>query len=791
MGERYAASLRGYRSELISDAAPGRAAAGGAGASASRAEDDAQATSGALSVIRLALGEGEGELAWSQQGCVRLRLGAAALPRRPEQFVDRAAWPALRPNLREAPTGGFALTSPQLRSRVEVEAKPFRLRLLDRHGDTLLSLGDLRWEQGATQLAIDLGPGDAVYGLADAGAKGNLRGTRVETGGTRGAGSTPRFSTPFVWILRGEPHRGNACGLLVDGFAPCRFDIGSERPDILELHASAGLDLLLLPGPTPADVLTQLADRVGHCPLPPRWALGPQLVCGPKEARAVSRHSPEIPPTGIHIRLGEKPRWSRREWPRAEEIAAQLSRRGIHAVAELPSTLSVDPMDPRYREGLAENAFALADDGAPFVGGSRQRRAVAPDLNRSDVQQWWTRHHRRLLTAGVDGLWTEAALDDWQAQGVPRFADPTQPDVRIAGDALPDLVGHQQVRAARWVVESERPEQRGFTLTSRGGVGAQRLAGALLPVGPASWSTLERVVPQLLGLSMSGLALCGAEIGGASGRCGPELYARWVQLGALQPLARTRLGAEPRGSGTARLQQIVRGAWGLRQRLLPYLEACVREACESGTPVWRSMAYAFPAEESVRDVDDQFLLGPSLLIAPVVTAGARWREVVLPPGTWFDGHDDAMYRGPRRVRIAAPLDRIPFFVRAGSVLPTWNEHRGARLEVFPGADSAFDWVEDDGLHLDAASRSVVPIHLFANVGGRLRLDLGSRSGKPQTPRTLQVRFRGCPCADEVQLDGEPLRETESVPGWLSKGGRLLVSLRDEGRGAGLEIAPAP
>ena len=795
VGERYAASLRGYRSELVSEAPSGRTAAGtGDGTTSQREEPVGDAPDAAVPVLRLELEGGGGTLAWSQSGSLRLRVAPGELPAGPELFVERAAWPPLRPHVRESPTGGFALVAPTQRTRVEVEAKPFRLRWLDRSDDPILDLGELHWSDAErTRISLGLGPDDAVYGLADAGAGGNLRGTRCDLGLDAAEGA-PRFAVPFVWILRGEADGYRSCGVLVDGFAGCRFDVGATHADALAIEAGAeGVDLLLLPGPTPTDVLRQLAERVGSCPLPPRWALGNQLLCSLREAQRLDRRPLDLPPAAVHLRAADPKRSAESASPPASELAAGFARRGIHTVAEVPCSVRVDPMDPRYRDGLAESAFARSEDGAPFVEGRRSGRRVVPDLNHPSVQRWWTRQHRPLLSSGVDGLWTRAALpatESRRSEG-PRFVDPAAPETRRAEATRSRLPSHQHVRAARSVIESERPGERCFTLASRGGVGTQRLAAVLAPGGPARWETLEGLVPQLLGLSTSGLSLCGAEIGGESGRCPPELYARWVQLGALQPFARARLGSEPRGRGTARFGQIVRRAWDLRQRLLPYLEACVRASGASGTPIWRPLAFAFPEDPGSRNIADQFLLGPALLVAPVVARGARTREVYLPPGTWFDWHDDALYRGPRRLQVAAPLDRIPLFVGAGAVLPTWNEHRGPRLEVFPGGDRQFAWVEDDGLRDDAASRSEVRVRLFASVGGRMRLELGRREGRSRAARTLQVRIHACSRAEEVALDGDLLMAGDGVPGWRHQGGRLIVSLRDDGRGAGLEIAPVP
>ena len=237
-------------------------------------------------------------------------------------------------------------------------------------------------------------------------------------------------------------------------------------------------------------------------------------------------------------------------------------------------------------------------------------------------------------------------------------------------------------------------------------------------------------------------------------------------------------------------------------RLLPYLYGLFREAERSGAPVWRPLFYEFPRDERAAEIEDQVMLGPSLLLAPVLDRGARERSAYLPEGSWFDWHDGARYSGPRRVRVPAPLERMPLFVRGGAVLPTRSPVRHVDetpdeplvLEVFPGADAQLDLVEDDGRTLayrgDVVART--PLRLWSRAGGRLRLELSRREGPYAiAERTLRVAVHGCPTADAVHLDGMLLDRGQAPPGWNAVDGRVDVRLLDRGVGASIEIEPAP
>jgi hypothetical protein len=218
--------------------------------------------------------------------------------------------------------------------------------------------------------------------------------------------------------------------------------------------------------------------------------------------------------------------------------------------------------------------------------------------------------------------------------------------------------------------------------------------------------------------------------------------------------------------------------------------------------VWRPLFYEFPDDADSARVEDQFMLGPWLLAAPVVEKGARERELYLPPGRWMAWHDDAQYVGPRRLRVAAPLDRMPLFLRAGAILPTRSPvaHVGETpaepcvLDVVPGDDGSGMLVEDDGestaYRRGHAARTT--LRLWHRAGGRLRLEIGRRQGDFAVPeRSLRVVVRGCPPPRRVYLNGQQLEPGDDPPGYRVADGRVVVRFQDRGDGHSLELDPAP
>jgi alpha-glucosidase len=310
----------------------------------------------------------------------------------------------------------------------------------------------------------------------------------------------------------------------------------------------------------------------------------------------------------------------------------------------------------------------------------------------------------------------------------------------------------------------------------------------------------------LLQLSLSGVPFCGADIGGFAGVCTPELFARWMQIGALYPFARTHsMWLKPRQEPWrfgARVEAISRAALGLRMRLLPYLYGLFHEAAACGTPPWRPLFFEFPDDPEAARVDDQVMLGPSLLLAPVLERGARRRALYLPAGSWISLDDDARFAGPRRIEVEAPLERMPIFVRGGAVIPTQSavQHTGEApdeplvLEVFPGGDSTGFLIEDDG-ETTAHSRGAVArtsLRVRDRAGGRLRLELGARQGAfAIARRPARVVFHAAGSARAVLLDALPLEEAAGAPGFQRRDGRVEVRFEDDGGARSLELEPAP
>jgi alpha-glucosidase len=274
----------------------------------------------------------------------------------------------------------------------------------------------------------------------------------------------------------------------------------------------------------------------------------------------------------------------------------------------------------------------------------------------------------------------------------------------------------------------------------------------------------------LLNLSLSGVAFCGADVGGFHGNCTGELLARWMQLAAFTPFFRnhSNLGTidqEPWAFGP-RIEAICRRYIGLRYQLLPYLYGLFVEAHRHGTPIMRPMFWHYQNDPKAVAAGDQFMLGSELIIAPILRQGATARSVSLPAGVWFDFWTGQAHRGGNHVLVEAALDVLPLFVRAGALLPmiALQQYVGARtadvvnLHIWPGGRGALNWYEDDGKSLDylAGAHYERPIAL-ERVKKINRLQFGAVQGSaPSAVKVWRVLLRQASRPVRVRMDGRPV-----------------------------------
>jgi alpha-D-xyloside xylohydrolase len=290
------------------------------------------------------------------------------------------------------------------------------------------------------------------------------------------------------------------------------------------------------------------------------------------------------------------------------------------------------------------------------------------DLTHPDAYAWWRDGHARLFEQGVDVIKAD-------------FGEQVPADC-IAHAALgrDQLHNLYPLLYQRCVAEATaRARGHGLVFARAGWAGSQRFPTHWGGDPQADWEALAASLRGALSWGLSGGACYATDVGGYLGPPTPELYVRWAQAAVFASHLRFH-GTSPREPWAfgAKAEAVVRRWLDLRYRLIPYLERCLDEALRTGLPVMRAMALAFPAEPEAWPFDTQFMLGPALLVAPILRPGGAVR-LYLPRGRWRDLLTGAGFDGGSALELAYPLERFPVFARAEAEIPLGPaaQHTGA------------------------------------------------------------------------------------------------------------------
>ncbi|MEU1896575.1 glycoside hydrolase family 31 protein [Streptomyces pristinaespiralis] len=470
---------------------------------------------------------------------------------------------------------------------------------------------------------------------------------------------------------------------------------GHDRPGTVEVRMDGGpLRSWVLVGP-PARVLGGWAQLTGAPALPPSWALGPQHVRPGGEEdvrRAVDAHREHgLPLSAVHVGGGPRrapagPATDLEGFPRLSALAKDLRDDGVRLVRAVGPAVGAGPMEALYGHGSAAGLFVRDAGGAEVRGVSGRGDCVFPDFTDPRVREWWGELSGQGASEGFAGMW----LDGNEPVSCTVFAGATLP--RSSRHVLEgrggdhreahNVYGLAMARAAYEGMRGVFPEERPFVVSRSGWAGMQRYGGAWAGDVTAGWPGLRASLSLVLGLGLCGVPYSGPDVDGDDGPSA-ELYLRRLQLSSYMPLLRMRESASPWVYGPEVTAQ-ARAVLVERRRLGPYFMTLAHLARLAGAPYVRPLWWRSPGDRALRDCEDAFLLGDSLLVAPVLEPGADRRAVRLPRGRWYDTHSGRPYDGPGQVLVDAPLSRIPVLARAGAVIPVLDDG-GAQGDASQGA----------------------------------------------------------------------------------------------------------
>jgi alpha-D-xyloside xylohydrolase len=644
-------------------------------------------------------------------------------------------------------------------------------------------------------VSLALGADDGFYtGLGErydhVDARGQIVGMQLEIDGNFESGTTDRH-VPVPWIVSSRGY-----GVFVKSREAGAWDVASTDMSVVRAtFASTAIDVTIVVDPDPLAVVASLTKMTGLARKTPTWALGPMMWRHvDTQAQALGDlamiRSLHVPTTTFWIDDGwqialDTLDFDTTKFPDAAAFAQQTAALGFELfgwnspyLQNPTSSGTQNEAQQLYAMAASNGYFVEESDGTPFSapGPSASEGFGLIDFTSTAARAFWAGRAASAVAVGMNGF----KLD---------YAEDMVPDLLGGRLNLKLSDGESEQTARNYPLGYHGAYRDALASTSDGGVlvvrastyGGAAVADIVWPgdldngfqhrgdVGPSGTQLVGGLPASIVAaqtLAASGFPLYGADTGGYRGGAPTsEALLRWAEQTSLSMVLQLGPGEDKYpwnyDAGTVTTYTALAN---LHQKLVPYLASLLADAEADGTPTIRALPLAYPMDtDAPAAADDEYLLGPDLLVAPVVTEGVTSRQVHLPPGTWFGWWDGSQQTGGSTITVQAPLGQPPLFVRAGALLPLLpdgidtlvpaTDASTVSISAKAGFDEASAWVSGnatasylDGSTVaitdDATGVEVVWTPMGTGNVLTITLDLRARTGKTSALSTVTAASGG-------------------------------------------------
>lgn len=718
--------------------------------------------------------------------------------------------PADKLNISEQPQSYEIYTGDLI---VRINKSPFQVRIFDKYQKLLMEDFQNRgFEKDSLKMSgyKTLRPGERIYGLGEKNGTINRVGSRFKMWNSDKpcyeVNEDPLYkSIPFFMSSAGY-------GIFFDNTFKTEFDFGLEDKNYYSFSAPGGeMIYYFIFGPTYKQIIGRYMELTGKPIIPPAWALGfaqcRGMLTNEKLTREIAKgyRDRQIPCDIIYQDIGwtehlQDFKWNPGAYENPRAMVSDLANMGFKVIVSQDPVVSKGNSSDWHSANTpnAKSQWLEADSLGYFSKDIRTGKTYdmpwpwggncgVVDFTNPEVADWWGTYQQKVLDDGVRGFWTD--------MGEPAWSNEESTDRLFMKHHLGMHNEIHNVYGLTWdkVVteqfEKRNPNIRIFQMTRAAFAGMQRYTfGWSGDTGDGNnvldgWKKLENQVPLALSAGMGGIPFWSCDI---SGYCGDikdheamsELYVRWLQFGAFNPLSRIHHegnnAVEPWLFGTE-AEAICRKAIELKYRLFPYIYTYARQAFDTGLPMMRALMLEYQDDPETFNLNSQFLFGKELLVAPVMEQSATLKKIYLPEGEWIDfNHPQKSFQGKQWLDYPVSLETTSVFVKRGSIIPQMpvmqyiREKKNAPVwfEVFPAAEgrsATFQLYEDDGetnnYKKDVCSKTEVKC-----VSGKeewkvsvLRRDENGR--KPETGRNIGIKIHLEKAPESVVLNSVKLKQT--------------------------------
>jgi alpha-glucosidase len=480
-------------------------------------------------------------------------------------------------------------------------------------------------------------------------------------------------------------NRGAARGFFVNSCSNVTFDIGVLAYDKIVINIpEPSVRFYLIEGPSIERVLENFSTLTGKPFVLPEWALGHQISRYSYYPQAsvfevVKQYKKQgFPVSCVYLDIDYTDdmkilTWNKERFPNPRAMIKELHSLGTRVVVNIGPGIKIDQDYEIFRKGMG--LYCKTTNNEAYIAPLWAGNCAFPDFVNGDARKFWTTQIKKFVSSsGLDGAWLD--MNEPSVFTKSKTFDEEVVHRRDNGKRLEHKLGHN----AYSYFESEATfealkeiSEEPFILTRGGCAGIQKYAAVWSGDNVASWENMRLQIPLLLSLSLSGVPYVGCDIGGFIGRSDHELVTRFYEMALFFPIFRNHKGKDGNDQEAYRLpveyRDRVRKAIELRYSFFPYLFSLAQEAHQTGHPIIRPLSYEFQRDDDTYAINDEYMIGKSLLYAPIVEKGRKDRDLYLPEGKWQSWHMESsdVIEGEKWI---TSQEEMPLYVRFGSIVPT-------------------------------------------------------------------------------------------------------------------------
>ena len=587
-------------------------------------------------------------------------------------------------------------------------------------------------DASSKSLFIELDQEDKVFGLGETIRGMNKRGWIYTSKNADDPNHTEDkrslYASQNFFVITSK---SRTLGVYIDTPGTVTFDIGYSKLNELTISfEDYDFDIYIIEGPFDDEekevkgVVKEFRSIIGRSYIPPRWAFGygqsRWSYFTADEVREVADKYDEagIPLDMIYLDIDYMERYKDftvddKAFPDFKEFVSEMKNRGIHLVPIIDAGVKIEDGYDVYEEGVEKDYFVKKEDGERLVAAVWPGRVHFPDFRNDDARPWLGNKYKVLLDPGIDGFWNDMnepaifytedhlkevfdKIEEYKDKNLDInsfFAfkdlvgsiDNNEADYKrfyheykgqkIRHDKVHNIFGYNMTRAAGEAFERRSPDKRILMFSRSSYIGMHRYGGIWCGDNKSWWSHLLLNIQQMPALSMCGFLYSGADVGGFGADTTEDLLLRWIAFGIFTPLFRNHSAMGTRKQELYRFESVdkFKKLVELRYALLPYLYSEFMKAALRDEMLFAPLSFEYDDERS-SEVEDQLLLGESIMLAPVYKQNETGRYVYLPEDmkmirfrAYDDYDEEVLSAGDHYVK--ADLGEVLVFVRKGHVLP--------------------------------------------------------------------------------------------------------------------------